>query len=315
MPSPAPISPTFSWSDLLDRRVILVVGKGGVGRTTLTAAMARTAARAGKRVLVTEIGEPDGDYSPLARLYGRESLPAEVCDLEPGVRGCLLWSRTGHALFLQRVLPVQALVRAGMRSGSLNRLLDAAPSFNEMGVFYCLLNLILQQRKDGSPEHEMILMDMPATGHSLALTGLPEILLSLMPTGPIADLMREGQSYLNDPARTAACAVTLPETLPVTECLELIDGLRETRVPVGTILVNKVIGDPFDDDERAALEPALQGQPVFGADRFATMAQIERSIERLDRCAGVPLLTIPEFTGLGDELVSQVAGALASEVS
>ncbi len=315
MPSLSPISPTFSWSDLLDRRVILVVGKGGVGRTTLTAAMARAAARAGKRVLVTEIGEPDGDYSPLAHLYGRESLPAEVDVLEPGVRGCLLWSRTGHALFLQRVLPVQALVRAGMRSGSLNRLLDAAPSFNEMGVFYCLLSLILEQRKDETPEHELILVDMPATGHSLALTGLPEILLNLMPTGPIADLMREGQSYLNDPARTAACAVTLPETLPVTECLELIDGLRETHIPLGTVLVNKVIGDHFDDDERAELERVLDGQAVFGANRFSAMAQIERSIERLDRGAGVPLLTVPEFTGLGDDLVSQVAASLASEVS
>jgi len=148
-----------------------------------------------------------------------------------------------------------------------------------------------------------------------SLTGLPEILLKLMPTGPIADLMREGQSYLNDPTRTAACVVTLPETLPVTECLELIDGLRETHIPVGTVLVNKVIGDHFDDDERAELERVLDGQPVFGANRFWAMAQIERSVERLDRGAGVPLLMIPEFTGLGDELVSQVADALVSEVS
>ena len=314
MPSPFPSEHSFSWPDLLDRRVILVVGKGGVGRTTMTASMARAAARAGKRVLVTEIGEPGGDYSPLARLYGRDSLPAEVKDLEPGVRGCVLWSRAGHTLFLQRVLPVPALVRAGMRSGSLNRLLDAAPSFNEMGVFYRLLSLILQERDDGSPEHEMIFVDMPATGHSLALTGLPQILLRLMPTGPIADLMREGQAYLNDPALAAACVVTLPETLPVTECLELIDGLRDTKIPVGTVLVNKVIADSFDDAERAELEDVLDGQPIFGAARFRAMAQIEKSIERLVRSAGVPLTRVPEFTGVGDELVSEVAESLSAEV-
>lgn len=303
------------WSDLLSRRVLLVAGKGGVGRTTMTAAMARAAAGTGRRVLVTEIGEPDGDYSPLARLYGLDSFTARYEEIEPGVRACLLWSRAGHSLFLERVLPLPALVRAGMRSGSLDRLLDAAPSFNEMGVFYRLLSLIQEERKDGTPEHELILLDMPATGHSLALTGLPEILLNLMPTGPIADLMREGQSYLNDPARAAACVVTLPETLPVTECLELVEGLRQTGVPVGAVLVNKVVEDRFDDDERALLTEAIDGRPLFGVNRFETMAQIQRSILRLQASAGVPLLQIPEFPLVGNQLISEVADSLLAETA
>ena len=311
MVSPAPSRPEFSWSELLDRRVIFVVGKGGVGRTTMTAAMARAAAAKGKRVLVTEIAEPDGDYSPLARLYGRENLPVDRERLEDGVEGCLLWSRKGHSLFLERVLP-SMLVKAGMRSGSLNRFLDAAPSFNEMGVFYRLLDLMSAER-DGVPTHDLLLIDMPATGHSLALTGLPERLLILMPTGPIADMMRKGQEFLYDPARTAACVVTLPEILPVTECLELIDGLRADRIPIGTVLVNKVIADRFTDDERAALEPILEGRAVFGANRFRTMAQIERSILRLRHGAAVPLMQVPEFVELGDELIDRVTDVMMSE--
>jgi len=304
---------TSPWSACLDRGVLLVAGKGGVGRTTLTASMARSAARAGRRVLVTEIGEPDGDYSPLARLYGRDSLPPRPETIEPGVKGCLLWSRAGHSLFLERVLPVPALVRAGMRSKSLGRLLDAAPSFNEMGVFYRLLSLIVAQRDDGSPEHELILLDLPATGHSLALTGLPEILLRLMPTGPIAELMREGQSYLYDPEHTAACVVTLPETLPVTECLELIEGLRETRIPVGMVVVNKVIEDRFDDAERALLDELIDGRQLFGTNRYHTMAQIEQSIERLEQRADHPLMTVPEFARVGDALLDDICSSLLRE--
>ena len=305
----------LQWTTFLDKGVVLVAGKGGVGRTTMTASMARAAARAGKRVLVTEIGEPDGDYSPLARLYGRDSLPPRPREIEPGVKGCLLWSRAGHSLFLERVLPVPALVRAGMRSKSLGRLLDAAPSFNEMGVFYRLLNLIVAQRSDGSPEHELILLDLPATGHSLALTGLPEILLRLMPTGPIADLMREGQKYLYDPEHTAAFVVTLPETLPVTECLELIEGLRENRITVGMVIVNKVIEDRFDDAERALLDRVIGGKPLFGTNRYHTMAQIEHSIARLEDRSDVPLMTVPEFALVGDALIEAVAGTLLPEES
>ena len=281
----------------------------------MTASMARAAAKNGRKVLVCAIGEPDGDFSPLARLYGREILPVTISELEGGVSGCLLWSRTGHRMFLEKVLPVPAMVRAGMRSRSLERLLDAAPSFNEMGVFYNLLTLIAQRDEHNEPVFDLILVDMPATGHSLALTGLPDILLRLMPTGPIADLLREGQYYLNNPDISAACVVTLPETLPVTECLELIDGLRETKMPVGSVIVNKVVDDRFDEKERRVLTQAIEGKPFFGATRFLAMAQIERSIKRLQQYAGVPMVMVPEFALVGDSLISAVTGSLLPEGS
>lgn len=296
--------------DLLTRRIILITGKGGVGRTTMTAAIARAAVRMGRRVLIAEIGQPDGDYSPLARLYGRETLPDEIEELEPGVHGQLLWARQGHQLFVERILPVQALARAAMRSKALSRLLDAAPSFNEMGIFYQLLDLLKKKRPDGSPVHETILVDMPATGHTLALTGLPEVLLRLMPTGPIAELLREGQSYLNDPRKATCCVVTLPETLPVSESLELIEGLRETKMDVGAVLVNKYITDYFTPQERAWLSERLEEQNVFGRTRFLAMAQIERSMQRLHTHSQAPVWPVPEFSSLGSALIDEVSASL-----
>lgn len=298
------------WQDFLTRRILLVTGKGGVGRTTLTAAMARAAAQAGRRVLIAEIGDPDGDYSPLARLFKRDALPPEPVELERGVRGCLLWSRSGHSLFLEQVLPIQALVSAAMKSKALNKLLDAAPSFNEMGVFNHFLHLAQLKRRDGSPEYDLILIDMPATGHTLALTGLPNVLLKLMPTGPIAELLRQGQRLLYDPKISAATIVTLPEVLPVTESLELIDGLRETGMHVGTVLVNKMVQDPFSPEERRWLDEALAGRAVFGQNRFLAMAQVERSLQRLQRSAGAPIVAVPELTQTGDDLVAALAATL-----
>ncbi len=310
MTLPTGPSSVDAYARLLDKRIVLVTGKGGVGRTSITAALARVAADNGRRVLVTEIGEPGGDYSPLARLFGRDTLPAAPQQLEPGVSGSLLWSRVGHTRFLEKVLPVPALVKAGMRSKALGRLLDAAPSFHEMGVFYHLLTLLKQRRADGEYEHETVLLDMPATGHTLALTGLPAILLKILPTGPIADLLREGQAMLNNPATGAACVVTLPETLPVSECLELLDGLRATRMPVGMVLVNRVVNDPFTDEERAWLGPILASRPTIGAARFHSAAQTERSLERLRRHARVPVSTLPEFPFAGADLIRRLSAAL-----
>ncbi len=295
--------------DLLNKRAVLITGKGGVGRSTISAGVAIAAARAGRRVLLVEIGEPESGYSPLARLFGRDRLPEKIEPIGRGVRGVLLWTRNGHEAFLKTVIPMPALVGAAVRSKALGRLLEAAPSFQEMGIFYLLLTLLKARRPEGGLENELLVFDMPATGHTLALTGLPDILLKLMPTGPIAEALKEGQSYIYNPALTATCVVTLPETLPVTECLELIEGLRATSMPVACAIVNKLAPQEFTEAEHEAVAPIVQAHKVFGADRFLRLSQTRRSLDRLRGAVDVPILTIPEFPEIGDDLLDAVSGA------
>lgn len=295
---------------MCDKRVALVTGKGGVGRTTLSAALAHAAARRGLRVLLTEIGEPDGDYTPLARLFGRDTLPGDPTIIAPGVKGCSLWARRGHELFFHRVIP-GAVVRAAMSSGALRRLLEAAPSFREMGVFYHMFHLLELKRRDGSPEHELVIIDMPASGHTLGLTGLRDRLLTLMPTGPIARVLNEGAPYFHDPEKTGAYIVTLPETLPVSECLDLAEGLRASRTPIGGIFVNRVLPDPFTPEERAALEP-FSDQPLFGMARYRQVPAGAASLERLRAATDLPIQEVPELALTGTELIAGLAHELAN---
>ena len=236
---------------LFKKRIVLITGKGGVGRSLVTAALAQAAERRGVHPLVCEIGDDPADYSPLARYFGRDRLPIQPDELAPGIRGVVLLARTGQELFLRTALHSSTLARAALGSDALRRLLTAGPSFREMGVFFQLLNYLKAVRGDERAreardhEYPLILVDMPATGHTLSLTGLPDLLLRLMPRGPIAAALREGQSYLNDPERAAAWVVTLPETLPVSEALELLDGLTRTAMPVGGVIVNRIPADPF----------------------------------------------------------------------
>lgn len=287
----------------MNKKVVLITGKGGVGRSVVTAALAKLAARRGKRVLVSEIGDENDDYSPLAKHFAKARLPKEPEHLELNIDGAVLLARTGQELFLKSVLRSATLARAAIGSDALRRLLSAGPSFREMGVFFQLLTY-LRAKKDGRPQFDLILVDMPATGHTLSLTGLPDLLLRLVPRGPIADSLKEGQSYLNDPKLAAAWIVTLPETLPVSECLELIDGLEKTKMPVGGVLVNRLQDDPFTDTERVALSPLIDKHGWLGAEQFQKPLNARRELERLRKNTKLPIFTAPELPheGLIEEL-------------
>lgn len=302
---------------LFRKRIILVTGKGGVGRSAVTAALAQVAKRQGVRALVAEIGDDPEDYSPLARYFGRDRLTLAPEELTPGIRGALLLARTGQELFLRSVLHSGALARAALSSDVLRRLLAAGPSFREMGVYFQLLTYLREQRPDGEPEHQLILVDMPATGHTLSLTALPETLLRLVPGGPIAEALREGQSYLNDPEKSAAWVVTLPETLPVSESLELLEGLRKTQVPVGGVFLNRIPSDPYSPAERAALEPLLStraasvSSEILGTESFRRPELAQQETARLCAGARVPVYPLREVAHahLVAALTEEIEGA------
>jgi arsenite-transporting ATPase len=282
--------------DFLSRRIHLVTGKGGVGRTTVAAALAVAAASHGKRVLLTEIGDPEGGFSAIGRKFGRDHLTPDPEPLGPdGLLGCHVWATRGHELFARSVVPAGPLIRAALRSRALRKFVTAIPSLYELGVFFHLLTLLEATRADGSPEHEVIVADMPATGQTLALTSLPEILLDALPDGPIPRYMRNGQVYLNDPAMGVAWIVTLPELLPVTEAVELVDGLRATRVEPAGILLNRIPEDPFDPAERAALEAVLAVQPMHGGLTFHQIGAANAAEEHLRTTTDVPIFPLPEL--------------------
>jgi anion-transporting ArsA/GET3 family ATPase len=278
---------------------VLITGKGGVGRSSVTTALAHLAQRRGVRALICEIGDDPEDYSPLARHFGRDRLPISPEELSPGIRGVVLLARTGQELFLRKVLHSATLSRAALGSDVLRRLLSAGPSFREMGVFFQLLSYLEEKAPDEQPEYPLILVDMPATGHTLSLTSLPDLLLRLIPRGPIADALRAGQGYLNDPEQAAAWVVTLPETLPVSEGLELVEGLERTKMPVGGVILNRLPADPYTRGERAALAPLLAGNDVLGTESFRKPLLAARETARLRASTNARIYPLPEVPHRG----------------
>jgi anion-transporting ArsA/GET3 family ATPase len=300
--------------ELLPLRAVLVTGKGGVGKTTVAASLARFAAAQGKRVLCAEmVGDP-GATSALADALGVESLEVEPITVAPNLQAVLLAPHLGHTRFLRDVLPMKLLADAAMRSAAIRRFLAAAPTFPEMGVLYRLLDLVRMKRRDGSDEHEMIIVDLPATGHALALAQIPASLLRVIPTGPIAAAVKEGLDLLMDRQRTGALVVTLPETLPVSEALELIRGIQQHDIPLAHVFVNRVPFDPFSEEEREAVRGLLSGRgPTLGE---RTMERIDRarvSLGRLRREVTVPITALQDVWLDGPRLAEEMASLMAIE--
>lgn len=299
---------------LLPLRAVLVTGKGGVGKTTVTASLARYAAAHGKRVLCAEMAGDPAAASSLADALGIERIEVEPVLVAPNLKAVLLAPHLGHTRFLRDVLPMKVLADVAMRTAAIRRFLSAAPTFPEMGVLYRLLDLVRAKRRDGSDEHEMIIVDLPATGHALALAQIPASLLRVIPSGPIADAVREGLDLLKDRARTGALVVTLPETLPVSEALELVAGIESHGIPLAQVLVNRVPFDSFSDEEREVVRGLLAGRgPTLGERTLERIDRARVSLSRLRRAVKVPIVVLQDVWLDGPRLAEEMASLMALE--
>jgi anion-transporting ArsA/GET3 family ATPase len=309
--------PSPSLEELLGVRMLIVTGKGGVGKTTVAAALARLAASRGRKVLAAEIGAVEGAAGPLhAALLGKDTgARVEPSAVAPNLDVALLTPESGHRAFLREVLPLGALADRALKTAPVSRFLAAAPAFSELGILYRGLTLLEEQRR-GRARWDLVVVDAPATGHALAFTTLPGVMLRIVPGGPLGRAMREGLELLTDPARTKAVVTTLPETLPVSETFELIAGLQKSRVNVGGVIANQVPHDPFSPLEHATLADFLLGRgPADGAGMLGTrslekLRRARGAVERLEEKLGALLMTVQEQAHRGPALVEAVAREL-----
>lgn len=230
------------------KRINLISGKGGVGRTTMAATLAKASAKEGKKTLLAELEDDSGWDSPLARHFGMKHFPVEPSEIENHLHAVTLSAPWGQEKFLNSFLKLSSITQMVMGNQGVKWFLDGAPAFKEMGYFYHLLMML----KDSS--YERIILDLPATGHLIGLARLPNVLLKMMPIGPIAEKLREGQTFFYDKRQTAAWVVTLPQSLPVSEAIELNDSLLKEQIPVGGFVLNRAPFNPFTVEEEAILE-------------------------------------------------------------
>ena len=306
-------------------RLVIVAGKGGVGKTVVSATMARAAARVGLSSSVVEVEGKSG----LSAMYGQSALSYEEVTLAAG------GGPTGEGAVHARTLtPDEALLdylrahglsRISKRlvaSGALDVVSTAAPGIKDI--------LILGKVKalERAGDHDLLILDAPAAGHAITFLQSARALLDTVRVGPINAQARDVLEMLTDHERCRVMLVTLPEETPVNELVDTAFSLEDrVGVGLGPVVVNGLY-DPIagvDADPVAAAEAAGatlrpgEAEALAGAARFR-LDRMELQAEQLGRLAErlpLPQLRLPfvfttqigpaELDALADRLLDQVA--------
>jgi anion-transporting ArsA/GET3 family ATPase len=284
---------------LLDKRLVFVTGKGGVGKTTVAACLARVAARRGKRVIVCEVaaGETRHDEIEVA-----PRIHSIAVDPEHAMREYLTDQVGG------------ALSKVMTSSRVFTYLAAAAPGLRELLTIGKVWDLAqLDKRRTGDTPYDLVILDAPATGHALGMLRTPRTFRDAARVGPISRQAGIIDGFLTDPALTGIVAVAAPEEMPVNETIEFIAALgEEMQLAPDAVVVNGVYPDRFRDAEIAAIEVAgASSPPLRAALTTHRRARHHRNqLRRLRRRA--PAITLPFLfeTELGEESLEHLANLL-----
>jgi anion-transporting ArsA/GET3 family ATPase len=209
-------------------RVVIVAGKGGVGKTTVTATLAVAAARTGQSVLIVEVEGKSG----LATAFNRPALGYEEQELAPGIRGRTL---TPDAA-LRDWLEGNGLKRISKRlvqTGALDVIATAVPGMKDILVLGKVKSL------EQSRAADLIVVDAPAAGHALTFLTSAQGLLDAVSVGPVRKQASDVVEMLSDPARCQVLLVTLPEETPVNEAVDTAFAIEDrVGVHLGPVVVN-----------------------------------------------------------------------------
>jgi anion-transporting ArsA/GET3 family ATPase len=234
-------------------RVVIVAGKGGVGKTTVTAALARAAARQGRRALIVEVEGKSG----LANMFGADDLGYDEITLAeagdpPGSADVRARTLTSDEAMLE-YLESHGLSRVAKRlvsSGAIDTLATAAPGIKDILV----LGKVKQLERD--TDVDLIVLDAPAAGHAITFLRAARGLLDAVKVGPIHNQAAEVMEMLTDADRCQVVLVTLPEETPVNELIETAYNLEDqVGVALGPVVVNGLYPD----------RPGLAVDPVTAA--------------------------------------------------
>ena len=311
--------------ELLDRRLLFVTGKGGVGKTTVSAALALVAAAQGKRTLVCEV-DAKGSVASLLECGPVGFAPTEAA---PGVSVMAMDTEDSLKEYLSLQLRVPLIARIGPLAKTFDFVATAAPGVKEILTVGKLCWEVRERNWD------LVVVDAPASGHVIGQLAAAESINELVKVGRVRDQTRWMIDILADPATTGAVIDSAPEEMPVTETVELAGRIRaETQVDLAAVVVNRVLPELFGrgeeevfdslsvPDNAARLVEAVGGPvgPVLDAARLAVTLRRTRAghLERLQAELGgvAPLLFVPYlFTrSFGMRATRTVADALSDEL-
>ncbi|HTS88162.1 MAG TPA: ArsA-related P-loop ATPase [Gemmatimonadales bacterium] len=287
-------------------QLVVVTGKGGVGKTTVAAALARLLAEGGRRTLLLEIDPRES----LHQLLGTEPSGGKIVKVGPRLAVQNLQAQAVIEGLVREKVRVGVLAKKIVASPVFQHFTEGAPGLKEMAILGYALRTVKGEYRHRA---DVVVLDAPATGHGASMLSAPLLLAEAIEGGQLGEMAQDLAGLIADPRRCGVVLTTLAEEMPVQELVELVTLLRERMGRPPELVVANALYPPFPANAPAPRSGALTETLALWEQRRAVN---ERELARLGQAWKGPLVELPLLpVDRGPMLLAQVADALGEALS
>ena len=288
--------------NILDKRLVFVTGKGGVGKSTVAAALGVVATRRGKRTIVCEVAQQER----MSSVFHTQGVGYHETEIAPGLFAFSIDPQRALEEYLQMQIRIKPLYDLMFKNRIFTYFAAATPGLRELVTIGKVWELAqLDRRVKHGAKYDLVIVDAPATGHGIGFLRTPKTFGDIARVGPVKRQADAIYGFITDPKLTSVCAVAWPEEMPVNETLDLRRILEdELGIDLDGIFMNGLYPELFADDEATAMRDCLQaangeGSALAQAALRAALSEHRRATaqqEQLDRLraeSGEQVLELP----------------------
>ncbi len=283
--------------DLLDKRLVFVTGKGGVGKSTVAIALGIAGARAGKRTIVCEVSAQEHT----SRVFHRAHVGFHEVEMDENLWAISIDPDESMREYLLIQLKVRAMRDLLVRSRIFSYLAAATPGLRELVTIGKIWELAQPNRKvKKANRYDLVVVDAPATGHGVGFLQTPRTFANIARVGPIKSQAETLERFLLDHRKTGVAIVSLPEEMAVNESAQLERTLAEdVGMAVDRVYMNALYPERFSEGEAKRLRAASENGGAVAAACRAALSERRRAesqreqLARLEELVAAPVRTLP----------------------